>query len=217
MPRPDGARLGSVPAMDEANASGTATARDAILGAAIDIVANDGVPALNVQAVMTRAGISRTAFYREFADIHAVVETLIERLAHSIAEQGAAWMRDPGAVGSPDVVYDNLIRSATNIQPWARLVRGLYDAAGLDSRLRQIWSTKLSQPRTETLAAAIRRDQTAGAIRADLDADATAIALYAMSEYLLLDLICRDGADPQEYARITAPIWRAVLFGQPNE
>ena len=42
---------------------------------------------------------------------------------------------------------------------------------------------------------------------------ATAIALYAMSEQLLLDLICRQDADPHEYARITAPIWIAVLFG----
>ena len=39
----------------------------AIVAAAVDVIEHGGAPALNVRDVMARAGISRTAFYREFA------------------------------------------------------------------------------------------------------------------------------------------------------
>jgi AcrR family transcriptional regulator len=41
----------------------------AIVDAAAAILADDGLPGLNVSALMRHAGISRTAFSREFGDI----------------------------------------------------------------------------------------------------------------------------------------------------
>ncbi len=161
---------------------------------------------------MQQAALSRTEFYRQFNDIYDVVEALIERIASHIEQQAAPWIRDDDAIGHAEIVHDNLVRSARNIQPWGTLLAAVYDAAGLDPRLRTIWHRQLVQPRTEATATAIRRDQKAGAIRDDLDPDATATALYAMSEHLLLDLICRQGTDPDDYARIAAPIWQTVLF-----
>lgn len=99
----------------------------------------------------------------------------------------------------------------------APLLVALHDALGLDDRLRRIWREQLVQPRIDAVAAAIRRDQGAGAISATVDADATALALSLMSEQLLLELVCRNEVDPEEYARIAAPIWESALFGRPND
>ena len=80
-----------------------------------------------------------------------------------------------------------------------------------------MWREQLVQPRIDAVAAAIRRDQAAGAIDATVDADATALALTLMSEQLLLEMVCRNGASPEEYAHVAAPIWEAALFGRPTQ
>jgi len=191
----------------------SAAARGAIVAATELILCDQGASALNVQSVMTTAGISRTTFYRQFSDVYEVVEVLIERLVARMADQSGAWLREPDAIGSPEQVHPNLIRSATAVQPAARLLVALHDALGLDDRLRRIWREQLLQPRINAVAAAIRRDQAAGAISATVDADTTALALSLMNEQLLIELVCRNGANPEEYARTAAPIWESALFG----
>ena len=54
-------------------------------------------------------------------------------------------------------------------------------------------------------------------IDATLDADATALALSLMNEQLLLEMVCRNEASPEEYARVAGPIWEAALFGRPSK
>ena len=208
-PPPRGAR--------SANRLSSAAAREAILAATETLLCDRGASALDVQSVMTTASISRTTFYRQFSDVYEVVEAVIERLVARMVDQSGAWLRVPDAIGSPDQIRPNLIRSASAVQPAGPLLVALHDALGLDDRLRQIWRNQLMQPRIDAVAAAIRRDQSAGAISATVDADATAFALSLMSEQLLLELICRQEADPEEYARVAAPIWESTLFGHPTE
>jgi hypothetical protein len=65
----------------------------------------------------------------------------------------------------------------------------------------------------DATAAAIRRDQEAGAVRPELDAEATAFALTLMGERVVLELLGRRGGTPEEFARMIGPIWEATLFG----
>ena len=162
---------------------------------------------------MRRAGVSRTAFYRQFTDIYDVVGVLLERLVEELAGHAGAWFNDPDAVGSAEVIHENALRSGRALAPRARLLRGIVDATGLDESLRQLWWDRAVQVRIDATVAAIRRDQAAGAIRPDLDAEATALALTVMGEHLALELFGRRGARADEWARIIAPIWEAVLFG----
>lgn len=211
---PAGATSGGARRTARANRLSSAASREAIVAATEAFLRDRGASALNVHSLMTTAGISRTTFYRQFSDVYEVVEVLIARLVARMAEQSGAWLREPDAIGSPEQVRPNLIRSARAIQPMAPLLVALHDALGLDERLRRIWREQLIQPRIDAVAAAIRRDQAAGAISITVDADATALALSTMSEQLLLELICRERADPEEYARIAAPIWESALFGR---
>lgn len=195
----------------------SAETRHAIVEATAELLCDSGAGELNVHAIMNRTGISRTTFYRQFSDPYAVVEQLITRLVAHMAEQSGAWLREPSAVGSPDQIRPNLIRSASAVRPSARLLLALHDATGLDERLGRMWREQLVQPRIDAVAAAIRRDQAAGAISATLDADATALALSLMNEQLLLEMVCRNEASPEEYARVAGPIWEAALFGRPSK
>ena len=191
--------------------------RHAIVESTAELLCDRGAGGLNVHAIMERAGISRTTFYRQFSDPYEVVEQLITRLVAHMTQQSGAWLRDQSAVGSPDQIRPNLIRSASAIQPSAQLVLALHDATGIDERLGRMWREQLVQPRIDAVATAIRRDQAAGAIDAALDADATALALSLMNEQLPLEMVCRDGASPEEYARVAGPIWEAALFGRPMD
>ena len=195
----------------------SAESRQAIIESTADLLSDRGASALNVNAVMERARISRTTFYRHFPEVYEVVEALIEQLVTHMAARSGAWLREASAVGTPDQIYPNLIRSAAAIQPYAPLVLALHDATGIDERLRRIWREQLVQPRIDAVARAIRRDQAAGAISPTIDADATALALSLMNEQLLLELICRNGANADDFARVAAPIWQAVLFAGPDK
>ena len=57
------------------------------------------------------------------------------------------------------------------------------------------------------------RDQADGVISESVDPDTTALALSLMNEQLLLEMVCRNGSSPEDYAQVTGPIWEAALFG----
>ena len=117
----------------------SAESRQAIIESTADLLTDLGASALNVNAIMERAGISRTIFYRQFSEVYEVVEALIEQLVTHMAARSGAWLREAGAVGTPDQIYPNLIGSAAAIQPYAPLVLALHGATGIDERLRRIW------------------------------------------------------------------------------
>jgi AcrR family transcriptional regulator len=192
--------------------SGAETRRQVIEAAAV-LLEERGAAVLNVSAIMERAGISRTAFYRQFDDVHGVVATLLDAISGELAENAGAWFNEENAIGSRAVIYGNALRSGRTIQPRIGLIAAVVDATALDASLRRLWRETVLQPRIDAAAHAIRRDQTAGEVPAGIDPDATALALTLMGEQVALEVLGRRGGSPEEYATILAPIWEAVLFG----
>ncbi len=199
--------------------SGEATRRTAaetrrqVVEATVALLEEQGARGLTVSAVMQRAAVSRTAFYRQFPDVYAVVSEVLEQIAERLATETAPWFRDPDAVGSVDIVADNVLRSAKVLKPLIKLMQAITDAAGLDEGLRTLWRDGVIQHRIDATAWAIRRDQHAGAIRATLDPDASALALILMGERVALEILGRQDGTPEQYARVIAPMWEATLFG----
>ena len=192
---------------------GAAETRQQILAATEGLLEECGASALSVSLIMSRAGISRTAFYRHFTGVYDVVASVLARIASELAEESGDWFSDPNAIGSPDVIYGNTLRSGRAIKRRAKLMCAITDAAGLDESLRDLWRNGLIQGRIDATASAIRRDQAVVMIDARIDPDATALALTLMSQQVALELLGRQGGDAEDYARIAAPIWEAVLFG----
>jgi len=116
--------------------------------------------------------------------------------------QRSRWVRSTGcrtraSVGEADIVERNLVQTGRNLAPHAALFCAIVDAAGSDDELRRLWRDVVVQARIDATAAAIRRDQAAGAIRAQLDAADTARALTLMNSELALELLGRQGAMPR--------------------
>lgn len=191
-----------------------AETRELITTAAAALVTEGGPEAVSVAAVMRRAGVSRTAFYRQFDSIYDVYADLIVRTSSTLLAESGAWISDPEAVGSPGVAYPNILGFAAVFSASATFLTALHDACVCDSRLRQLWRDKLVQPFVDASTAAISRDQAAGVVASNIDPAATAEALTLLGERLAIELLGRRGAEPEEYAAVIAPIWISVLFGQ---
>ena len=185
--------------------------REAIVDATAELLRRSGAPALNVTAIMTEAGVSRTAFYRRFDTAHDAVVALLDRLLGLMVDTNDDWLAGK-VVGRPDIVEPNLVHAGTVLAPHAPLMCAIVDAAGTDHRLREAWRSRVVQARIDTTEAAIRRDQAAGALRSTLDAAATARALTPMNEALVLEILGRRHGTPEEFARTAAPLWIHTLF-----
>lgn len=189
-----------------------AETRAKITEAAATILAEQGIHGTTVSAIMEQAGVSRTAFYRQFNDLSGVIAAVLEILVEELFREAGDWFTDEDAVGSRDVVWENALRDGRSIKPRIRLFSAIVAATALDESFRRTWQQTLIQPWIDATAAAIRRDQAAGAVCSNLDSDATALALTLMSVQLALEVLGRQNAEPEDYAAILTPIWDAVLF-----
>jgi len=162
---------------------------------------------------MRRAGVSRTAFYRQFDSIYDVYAELLRRAGSEMFSEAGRWIGSDDAVGSPEVVYPNLVGYARAFVKQGALLTALHDACGSDPRLRELWRSVLIQPFIDRTATAIARDQAAGVVSPNLDPAATALALTLLGEGASLELLGRRKLGPEAYADVVAPIWVSILFG----
>lgn len=189
--------------------------RAAILEAAAAVLADQGMPGLNVSTVMRRAGISRTAFYRQFEDVYEVVAAILRIIGGGLLEAAGAWLR--GSIGSPLVIHGNLLSFARAFEPHGPTLESISVAAAFDEDIRSLWDG-LVNGFSEAIEAAIRRDQEAGVIDGLLDAQSAAQALNFMGEQTSIRLMGRRHAGtPEDYAEMLTPIWTRTLFGIQSE
>jgi AcrR family transcriptional regulator len=187
-----------------------AAARRTIIRTVEAILADEGMPGLNVSAIMRRADISRTAFYRVFDDVYAVLADLVESLGAELATASGTWYR--GETGSPEVIHGNLRSYARVFAPHGPTLEAIRDAGAFDADVRELWR-HLVQGFADAAEAAIRRDQRSGAIDADLDAALAARALTLMGEQASIALFGRHGTGtPESYADLLTPVWSRTLF-----
>lgn len=201
---------------DEVRQSSVETRRQ-IVEATTGLLEERGAAGLNVSAIMARAGVTRTTFYRQFDDVYGVVAAILDAIASELAERAGAWFKDVDAVGSREVIYSNTLRAGRNIKPVITLLGAIVDATALDTALRTLWHEAILQPRSDATAAAIRRDQAAGVVPSQIDPDSTALALTLMGERAALEILGRRDGSPEEYASILSPIWESVLFGHADQ
>ena len=182
------------------------------MAAAASLITERGPEVVSVVTVMRRAGVSRTTFYRQFDGIYDVYANLLMRVESELFAETGSWIAKPEAVGSPDVVHPNLVGYARAFIKYGELLTALHDVGGSDARIRELWREVFIQRFIDTTTAAIARDQAAGVVSAHLDPAATALALSLMGEAASLELLGRQGIEPETYADIIAPIWISVLF-----
>jgi AcrR family transcriptional regulator len=169
--------------------------RQAVLEAASELVARDGYEALTIEAIAERAGVGRQTIYRWWSSKAAIL--------------GEAVTDGPlgGFFAAPDGL-DTAALVATSIATLrdpqaATLVRALSAAAAGDAAQSDTLYERGTRASHAAFASAIRRDQAAGVIRADVDPDAAADALVGATLYRVLARLPL----PDDYAeRLLAPL-----------
>jgi len=180
-----------------------------ILDAVESLLADRSFRDVAVEDVMTVAGLGRTAFYRYFPDLEAVLLRLMSEVAGEIAAAARIWLRgeDPKAMGAAGVAL------ASVYERRGRLLLAFADAAAAGPELEGVWGEAVGG----FVAMTARRIQELGeAGIADVDdAFETARALVWMTERYLLEVFGRQavkGITTQHASDVLGVIWQRALF-----
>jgi AcrR family transcriptional regulator len=179
-----------------------------ILDATESLLADRSFHDLTVEDVMTATGLSRTAFYRYFPDLQAVLLRRMTEIAEELQAACALWL-GPGADARTGLL-DGARGLADVYRRHGRLLLAYNDAASSAPEVAAAWRTTVEgfiQP-------VIARIEGLGAIGNPLEhPDQVARALVWMIERYLLDTYGRGPEVPMEVAADTlALIWRRTLL-----
>jgi AcrR family transcriptional regulator len=162
---------------------------------------------MTVEDVMSKAGLSRTAFYRYFPDLESVVVRLMGQLVDEMRAASAQWLAAPNPTTT---LRDALLQLAAVYRDHGRLMQAFYDAAGAGPDLKELWGTTISEmiapveAHTQSLMAAGRVD-----VEHPVE---TIRALAVLTDRYLLDVYWKyDTVLIERPAAVLEQIWLRTL------
>lgn len=167
---------------------------------------------LTIEEVARGADLTRTAFYRHFADLEELLLALLDELGAELDLAADPWE----AAGGQDTAAQlrSALESLTRLfVVHGRLLRAVVDAAAQHDEVARRYAA-LGAAFSSSAATRIARDVDAGLSRV-ADPDEVATALVWMNERYLLDLFGRPPlGDPERAARTLTEIWRRTVYGR---
>ncbi|HBL11475.1 MAG TPA: TetR family transcriptional regulator [Cyanobacteria bacterium UBA11162] len=158
----------------------------AMLQATLELLAEVGFDAMSIEAIATRAGVSKTTIYRRYASKEELVADAIESVREEIL------IPDTGNLQGD---IDALIQNAAQItlSPLGRqTVAMIISSASSNAQFAQIYWTKYLQPRRKTFAVVLERAKARNEIPTDLDSD---LVFDMMSGIMLYALIFQQNSE----------------------
>ena len=184
--------------------------RAAILDAALEFIWTHPFRDMTVNALMAPTGLSRSAFYQYFNDLHDLMETLLGMLKDEVFAVTGPWFEgggDPIALLNESLA--GLVDVCYRLGP---ILRATNDAATTDERLENAWAQFVKQF-DDAVTTRIEADQAQGLIP-DFDARPVAIALNRMDAYTLIQTFGqRPRSKPEPVREALARIWISTLYG----
>jgi AcrR family transcriptional regulator len=161
---------------------------------------------------MEVTGISRSAFYRYFEDLYALMETLLLSLEEDIFDVAAPWFSQEGSpVETLRESLSGLVRVCYEQGP---ILRAVSDASTIDERLENVWSAFLNQF-DDAVTANIEAQQHEGVIQ-PFSARPAAVALNRMDAYMLVNAFGRHPRhNPELVLEAISRIWISTLYQSP--
>jgi len=184
--------------------------RAALLNAAFDFIWTRPFRDMTVSSVTGTAGVSRSAFYHYFNDLHDLMETLLGMLQEEIFDAAKPWIAD---VGDPVALLGEGITGLVRVcHDRGPLVRAVSDAAATDRRLEIAWIQFLGGY-DDAGSARIEADQKQG-LTPDFDARPMAIALNRLNAYTLIHAFGqRPRSEPEPVREALVRVWISSLYG----
>lgn len=186
--------------------------RAAIVDAALEFLWSHPFRDLTVNRLMALTGVSRSAFYHYFRDVHELLETQLSELGAQILSEADAWFTGSGDVRA--LLRESLAGMVRVTYASGPIVRAVTDAAPNDKRLEQAWQ-RFMRGFDAAVAERIEADQKLGLI-ADMDARQMAVVLNRMDAYTFIHAFGRHPREnPDRVLATIERIWLATLFETP--
>ena len=181
----------------------SAEADEAILRAALELLAHDGYRALTMEAVRERAGVGKATLYRRYGSKDELVRAAIKHLNYDLPlpDDTGSLEGDFGATAAA------ALASAQVFGGFSLMSRLLAEVAD-DPDLHRIFSAQLVEPRRRIIRELVRRAVARGEVRRDVDVD---LAVDLRVGPLIYRAIISDG-DPASIGDPRA-VLRAVMQG----
>jgi len=181
----------------------SAEADEAILRAALALLAEDGYRALTMEAVRERAGVGKATLYRRYGSKEELVRAAITHLNYDLP-----LPEDTGSLeGDFAATAAAALAGAEAVGGFHLMPRLLAEVAD-DPEMHRIFSAQLVEPRRRIMRELLRRAQLRGEVRADLDLD---LGVDLMVGPLIYRVVISGG----DLARIGDPreVLRGALLG----
>lgn len=194
-------------------------AEQAILAAARSFLGEHPFRELTAEAVMSRTGLSRPAFYAYFRDRYDLVTRLLEGIGALLFTVDRVWLEgmDESREAASESLDDALQKGSETFLLYGPVLRAISDAASHDTRVEQVYRFGLIENFIQAVTARIARDVETGISSANIEPDETARALVLMTERYLLDAFGQPQARPSEeriaaVVRTLERIWIQTLY-----
>jgi AcrR family transcriptional regulator len=176
----------------------SAEADEAILQAALELLAADGYATLTMERVRERAGVGKATLYRRYGSKEELVRAAIVHL-----NSGIPVPPDSGSVeGDFAATVSTILAGAARTGALTLMPRLLSEVAN-DPEMRELFYEHLVEPRRRVVGEIVERGKARGEIRADVD---TELAIDLMVGPPLYRLIISGGdvaqlGNPADYLR----------------
>jgi len=184
--------------------------RAAILNAALEFIWVHPFRDLTVNKLMTSTGLSRSAFYQYFQDLHNLMESLLDLLKVEVYVVTDPWFEgigDPVARLNESLV--GLVDVCFRLGP---ILRAASDASTTDATFERTWIQFIEQF-DDAITARLEADQAQGLIP-ELDARFMAITLNRLDVYTLLRAFGQaPKSKPETVHETLARVWISTLYG----
>lgn len=171
----------------------SAQSHQAMLQAALELLAEVGFDAMSIDAIASRAGVGKTTIYRRYSGKEELVADAIESLRQDVV------IPDTGHLWSD---LDALIENAAQItlSPLGRqTVAMIISSASSNAQFARIYWEKYMQPRRQAFAIVLERAKVRQEVQPDLDAG---LVFDTMSGIMLYALIFQPTSESwTEYIR----------------
>jgi AcrR family transcriptional regulator len=158
---------------------GTEIRQDQIAEAALDIVRNDGIRALNVAAVAEKVGIVPSAVYRHFKNKSQIVSAVLQLIQTRLNAnfQGVVQL-DLEPVEKLHLLLDRHIELISNNNAIPRIIFSEDVLGGMPEKQHQLYG--IIQDVIQNVSAIVIEGQGKGSIRKDLPPENIAVSFIGM-------------------------------------
>jgi AcrR family transcriptional regulator len=161
----------------------SAKAHQAILEAAMELLLDQGLQAMNMDELAERAGVSKATIYRWWPSKEMLA---LDALATEWEIAGAGGARDTGSLRGDLLAQLRPWLRKLNAKPFGRVIAGLVAQAQTDPEFATLYRDHFVRPRRDATRALLFRAIDRGEVAAGTDLEVTLDLLYGPIYHRLL-------------------------------